>query len=61
MVVENRADLAANLRQVEMRQDKRLQIENQMFDRRKNIVVGELNGTFEVLTATLGVELDSIV
>ena len=61
VVVEDRADLGADLRQVEMRQDKGLQINNQMLVGRKNEVVGELDLAVEVLAAALGVELDDVV
>ena len=61
MVVEDRVDLGANLRQAEMRQDKGLQIDNQMLVGRKNEVVGELYFAVEVLAATFCVELDDIV
>ena len=44
-----------------MGQDEGLQAENQVFVRRKNIVVGELDLAIEVLAAALGVELNGIL
>ena len=44
-----------------MGQDERLQAENQVFVRRKNVVVGELYLAFEVLAAAFGVELDAML
>ena len=44
-----------------MGQYKGLQLDNQMFVGRKNIVVGELDLAVEVLTAAFGVELDGVV
>ena len=43
-----------------MRQDDGLQVDNQVFVRRKNEVVGKLYLTVEVITAALGVELHNI-
>lgn len=43
-----------------MRQDDGLQVDNQVFVRRKNEVVGKLYLTVEVVTATFGVELHNI-
>ncbi len=43
-----------------MRQDNGLQVDNQVFVRRKNEVVGELYLTVEVVTATFGVEMHNI-
>ncbi len=43
-----------------MRQDDGLQVDNQVFVRRKNEVVGELDLAVEVITAALGVELHNI-
>ena len=43
-----------------MRQDNGLQVDNQVFVRRKNEVVGELNLAVEIVTATFGVELHDI-
>lgn len=43
-----------------MRQDDGLQVDNQVFVRRKNEVIGELYLTVEVVTATFGVEMHNI-
>lgn len=43
-----------------MRQDDGLQVDNQLFVRRKNEVVGELYLTVEVVTATFGIEMHNI-
>ena len=61
VVVEDRADLVAQVRQVKMGQDKGLQLDNQMFVERKNKVVGELDLAVEVLAAALGVKLECFV
>ena len=42
---------------IEMSEDYRLKMDVKVFLRRKNIVVGELDLAFEVLTAAFGVEL----
>ena len=44
-----------------MGQDEGLQADNQVFVRRKNKVIGELDLAVEVLTATFGVELYDIL
>ena len=44
-----------------MGQDEGLQADNQVFVRRKNKVIGELDFAVEVLTATFGIELHDIV
>jgi hypothetical protein len=44
-----------------MGQDERLQAENQVFVRRKNVVVGEPYLAFEVLAAAFGVELEAVL
>ena len=44
-----------------MGQDEGLQADNQVFVRRKNKVIGELDFAVEVLTATFGVELYDIL
>ena len=44
-----------------MWQDDGLQVDNQVFVRRKNEIVGELYLAVKVITAALGVELDDIV
>ena len=48
-------------RQVEVGQNERLQADNQVLVRRKNIVVGELDFAVEVLAAAFGTELDDIM
>ena len=48
-------------RQVEMGQNERLQADNQMLVRQKNIIVGELDFAVEVLTAAFGAQLDDIM
>ena len=44
-----------------MGQDEGLQAENQVFVRRKNVVVGELDLAIEVLAAAFGVELEAVL
>ena len=61
MVIEDCANSGTHLRQVQTRQDKGLQAYNQVFDWRKNIVVGELYLTVEVFTAAFGIELYDII
>ena len=61
VVVEDRADLGTQVRQVKMGQDKGLQLDNQMFVGRKNIVVGELDLAVEVLAAALGIIMECLV
>ena len=56
-MTENHIHLCAQFRQFEVKQKEGLQTDNQMFFRRKNIVLGELDFPVEVLTATLGIEL----
>ena len=60
-VVEDRADLGTQVRQVKMGQDKGLQLDNQMFVGRKNIVVGELDLAVEVLATALGIIMECFV
>ena len=43
-----------------MGQDEGLQIDNQVFVNRKNIVVGELDLAIEIVAAAFGIELDPI-
>ena len=61
MVVKDHLHLVAQLRQIEMRQDKGLQADKQVFVGWKNEVVGELDFAVEILAATFGIELDNIV
>ena len=44
-----------------MRQDDGLQVDNQVFVRRKNEAVGELDLAVEVIAAAFGIELHDIV
>ena len=44
-----------------MDEDKRLELDVKVFFGRKNVVVGELNLAFEVLTAAFGVELEAVL
>ena len=44
-----------------MGQDEGLQVDHQVFLRRKNVVVGKLNLAFEILAAAFGVELDAVL
>ena len=60
MVVEDHAHVMANLHQIQIRQDKGLQVDNQVFVRRKNEVVGELDDVVEVLAAAFGIELKDV-
>ena len=60
MVIENCTHSGTYLRQVQTGQDKGLQADNQVFDWRKNIVVGELDLAVEVFAAAFGIELESI-
>ena len=60
MVIEDSAHSGTHLRQVQTRQDKGLQADNQVFVWRKNKVVGELDFAVEVLAAAFGIELESI-
>lgn len=61
IVTENQPYLGIYFRQVEVGQNERLQADNQVLVRRKNIVVGELDFTVEVLAAAFGTELDDIM
>ena len=61
MVIENCTHSGTYLRQVQTGQDKGLQTDNQVFVWRKNIVVGELYLTVEVLAAAFGVELNDFL
>ena len=61
MVVEDRANFDTNLRKVHKGKYKGLQVDNQMFVRRKNEVVGELDDAVEILAAAFGVELYHIL
>ena len=61
VIAEDHFHVVAELRQVEMGQNDGLQIDNQVFVGRKNIIVGELDLAVEVFAAALGIELDDIV
>ena len=61
MVVKDLSHLNEVFRQVEMRQDKGLQKDNQLFVERKNIVIGELDLAVKILTAAFGVELNDFL
>ena len=60
MVIEDCANSGTHLRQVQTRQDKVLQTDNQVFVWRKNKVVGELDFAVEVVATAFGIELASI-
>ena len=53
--------LRQQLLNVEMDEDKRLEMDVKLFVRRKNIVVGELDLAIEVLAAAFGVELEAVL
>ena len=53
--------MVAQVRQIKMGQYKGLQFDNQMLVWRKNIVVGELNLSVEVLAAALGIIMECFV
>lgn len=61
MVVEDLSHLNEDFIQVKMWQNKRLQTDNQLFFKRKNKVVGELDFAVEIVAAAFGAELEWIV
>ena len=61
MVVEDLSHLNEDFIQVKMWQNKRLQTDNQLFFKRKNKVVGELDFAVEIVAAAFGAELERIV